>query len=88
MILELPCLDKIFGYVVKCVQNKEPMAEFMTLLPLYGDPKHCDEAMTHRFGYFVQTIKALLADAGMREIELHEARYHYPFRDMRIQCIK
>ncbi len=88
MILELPCMDKVFGYVAKCVQAREPMAEFMTLLPLYGDPKHEDPAMVHRWGYFVEQLRKILEEVGFREITYMQPHYHFPFRDMRFECVK
>lgn len=88
MILELPCLDKIFGYVVRCVQENKPMDMFMTLLPIYGDPKHKSVEMCHKWGYFTKPLIALLEGAGMREIVVSEPRYHFPFRDIRVECVK
>ena len=88
MILELPCLDKVFGYVAKCVQAREPMAEFMTLLALYGDPKHEDPAMCHKWGWFTAPLIDMLKSVGMREITVCEAHYHFVFRDFRIECVK
>ncbi len=88
MILELPCLDKVFGYVVKCINKKEPMALFMTLSALYGETKHEDPAMVHKFGWFTQPLKEMLESVGMREIQVMAPHYHFPFRDMRITAIK
>lgn len=88
MILELPCMDKVFGYVVRCIANKEPMQPFMTLLALYGDPKEKSVAMCHKWGYFQKPLRDLLEKVGMRQIEFCKPRYHFPFRDMRAECIK
>lgn len=88
LIIELPCMDKVFGYVVRCINAKEPMQPFMTLLAMYGDPKHQQPAMTHKWGYFTRPLIELLESVGMREITVCEARYHFPFRDMRIEAIK
>ncbi len=88
MILELPCMDKVFGYVADCVNKKEPMFSFMTLLALYGDPKHKQESMCHRWGWFADPLLEVLRNVGMREIKVCEPRYHFICRDMRIECIK
>ncbi len=88
MILELPCMDKVFGYVTRCVQAKEPMQPFMTLMAMYGDPKHKDPAMCHKWGYFTKPLVSLLESVGMREIKVCNPRYHFPFRDMRLECVK
>lgn len=88
MILELPCMDKVFGYVARCIKAKEPLYPFMTLFALYGDPKFETAAMCHKWGYFTKELIKLLSEAGMRDITECEPRYHFPFRDMRIECVK
>lgn len=88
MILELPCMDKVMGYVSRCVNEKLPMEAFMTLLAMYGDPQHKDVAMCHKWGYFTEPLIRLLETVGMRDIKSVEPRYHFPFRDMRLECLK
>jgi ubiquinone/menaquinone biosynthesis C-methylase UbiE len=88
MILELPCMDKVFAYVSNCVINKEPLQPFMTLLALYGDPKHKSEAMCHKWGWFQNPLRNMLESVGMTEIKFCEPNYHFPFRDMRVECLK
>lgn len=88
MILELPCMDKVFGYTANCFQQKEQVMEFMTLHALYGDPKHRDVAMCHKWGWFTVLLVDLLKRAGMRDPKICKPRYHFPFRDMRLEAIK
>jgi len=88
MILELPCMDKVFAYVTNCVINKEPLQPFMTLMALYGDPKHKSIPMTHKWGWFQNPLKDMLESVGMTEIKFCEPNYHFPFRDMRVECLK
>ena len=88
MILELPCMDKVFAYIHNCVVTKTPLMPFMTLHALYGDPKHKDPAMCHRWGWFEVPLKQMLESVGMERIEFKEPNYHFPFRDMRIECYK
>jgi len=88
MILELPCMDKVFAYVHNCVTNKDPLQPFMTLHALYGDPKYKNEAMCHHWGWFQVPLHQMLESVGMERIEFFEPRYHFPFRDMRIECYK
>ena len=88
MILELPCMDKVFAYVHNCVTNKEPLQPFMTLNALYGDPKYKNEAMCHHWGWFQVPLSQMLESVGMQRIEFFEPRYHFPFRDMRVECYK
>ena len=88
MILELPCMDKVFAYVHNCVVKKEPLQPFMTLNALYGDPKYKSEAMCHHWGWFQRPLQDMLETVGMQEITFCEPRYHFPFRDMRVECLK
>ena len=88
MILELPCMDKVFAYVHNCVTNKEPLQPFMTLNALYGDPKYKNEAMCKHWGWFQDPLSQMLESVGMQRIEFFEPRYHFPFRDMRVECYK
>jgi len=88
MILEMPCMDKVFAYVTNCVINKEPLQPFMTLMALYGDPKHKSIPMTHKWGWFQNPLRDMLESVGMTEIKFCEPNYHFPFRDMRVECLK
>ena len=88
MILEMPCMDKVFAYVTNCVINKEPLQPFMTLMALYGDPKHKSIPMTHKWGWFQNPLRNMLESVGMTEIKFCEPNYHFPFRDMRVECLK
>ncbi len=88
LIIEVPCLDKIFAYVTRCVQLKAAMEPFMTLAAIYGDPSHEEPAMMHKWGYFTEHLIKLVENAGMREIHARLPKYHFAFRDMRIESIK
>jgi len=88
LILELPCMDKVLGYALRCLQQKEAMQPFMTLHAMYGDPRHEDPAMCHKWGWFQKELLKVLESLHFREITVCEPRYHFPFRDMRIECIK
>jgi ubiquinone/menaquinone biosynthesis C-methylase UbiE len=88
MILELPCMDKVFAYIHNCVVTKTPLMPFMSLYALYGDPRHKEPAMCHRWGWFEVPLRQMLESVGMERIEFKEPNYHFPFRDMRIECYK
>ncbi len=88
MIIELPCLDKVFGYVAWCLKEREQMERFMTLYALYGKPSKGKEGMQHKYGYFQEELVNLLVKVGMREIQIMEPNYHFVMRDMRIVCVK
>jgi len=88
MIIEVPCMDKVFAYVASRGKTKTPMMPFMTIYALWGDPKHKSEAMCHKWGYFQEELRDLLEKVGMREITFTEPRYHFACRDMRVEAVK
>ena len=88
MILELPCMDKVLRYIGLCIEKKEPLQDFMTAFALWGDPKYKDPAMCHRWGWSMKQLHDVMENVGMREIEFVEPRYHFKFRDMRVEAIK
>lgn len=88
LILELPCMDKICGYIAYCATHREPMQEFMTHHAWFGDPKYGEPPMCHRWGYFANELQDILGTVGFREIRFCDPRYHFPFRDMRFEAVK
>ena len=88
MIIEVPCLDKVFAYIADRISKKQIMEQYMTLHPIFGDGKHKNPEMMHKTGYLVHGLKNLLIDVGMREVTMCEPRYHFPHRDMRFEAIK
>jgi ubiquinone/menaquinone biosynthesis C-methylase UbiE len=88
MILELPCMDKIFLYIALAIQKDEPIMEFMTTNAMWGDPKYEDPLMCHRWGYFAGDLRKMLEEIGMRDIHVMPPRYHFAKRDMRVTAIK
>jgi ubiquinone/menaquinone biosynthesis C-methylase UbiE len=88
MILELPCMDKIFVYIALAIQKGEPIMEFMTTHAMWGDPKHGDPLMCHKWGYFTADLVKILTDLGMKDVKACTPRYHYEKRDMRLEATK
>lgn len=88
MIIEVPCMDKVFAYIADRIVTKTIMEQYMTLHPIFGDSKHKKPEMMHKTGYFINALKTLLSDVGMREVTMCEPRYHFPHRDMRFESIK
>tara|TARA_R110000868_G_scaffold9790_4_gene48177 strand:- start:71 stop:574 length:504 start_codon:yes stop_codon:yes gene_type:complete len=88
MIIEVPCLDKVFAYIADQISKNQILEKYMTVHPIFGDGKHKNPAMMHKTGYFVNSLNNLLIDVGMREVTLCEPRYHFPHRDMRFEAIK
>jgi predicted SAM-dependent methyltransferase len=89
LILELPCLDKIMDYIASAVnQNIQMDANFAIYHPLYGDPKHRSAEQMHKWGWFVENLTAVLKTVGFRNIQSVPPRYHFAFRDMRLEATK
>lgn len=88
LILELPCMDKVLHYLQLAMEKREPIAAFMSWWALWGDPNYKDPAMCHRWGYTKQMLVDLLASVGFEHITLKNPHYHFPMRDMRVECLK
>lgn len=88
LIIELPCMDKIYAYIVKCHLDKKPMYTALTSWAFWGDPRKQDVGMMHRWGYSYYDINELLEQVGFQEIAFAAPKYHIPQRDMRIEAIK
>lgn len=87
LILELPCMDKVFAYIADGIKRGKVSPNF-SWLALWGDPRHKDPAMCHRWGYFACDMQHILGKAGFAEIKHETARYHFPTRDMRFTATK
>lgn len=85
--LEMPCLDKVLGYIFGQVSKGEPVAVNMSMWALYGDPGHKDRGMTHRWCYGVSEISSMFAANGI-EAKLKEPVTHVKARDMRVEGVK
>lgn len=88
LIIELPCMDKVFDYIAQCYQSKTPLSPTFSWFPLWGDPKYGDAAMCHKWGYSVAMIIEVLQKAGFENVKYSKAVYHFPDRDMRITAYK
>lgn len=84
LILELPCMDKVFTYISNCMKYDIPVSPTFSWHAFWGDPKYNTVEMCHKWGYTVEAINALMKQAGFTNIRNEEARYHFPQRDMRI----
>lgn len=56
--------------------------------PLYGDPRHRDPLMCHKWGYTPRTLTHELIHAGFAadHIQVLKAQHHVPVRDFRIEA--
>lgn len=88
LILELPCMNKVADYMGWAALYKIDMLDFMSMHSLYGDDKHEDPAMCHKWAWFKDPLENLLKDVGFAEVNFVEPRYHFLFRDQRFECVK
>ena len=88
LILELPCMDKVFKYISMMLERKLPLSPTFSVYPIWGDPKYKDTAMLHKWGYFYASLKVELVKAGFTGVVLETPRYHFPNRDMRVVSTK
>ena len=88
LILELPCMDKVFHYIASCMNSKSPLLSSFSWFAFWGDPSHRSEAMCHKWGYTIDSIKELVTAAGFEGVVSTKPRYHFPARDMRIEACK
>ena len=88
IILELPCMDKVFYYIQQCMNQGLWMSPTFSTFPLWGDPKYENVAMCHKWGYMARDMISLLQDAGFQNVQVMKPNYHFPDRDMRLEAVK
>jgi len=60
-----------------------------TMWVFYGDPQWKDPLMIHRWGYTPESLKALLAEAGLADVRQEPAQFKLREpRDMRVVGVK
>jgi SAM-dependent methyltransferase len=85
LILELPCMDKVFKYIRELPDGDlVPVNLQMTGWAIWGDPKYKDPSMMHRWGYFKMELRQLLETVGLVHIQDETPHYHRVDRDMRM----
>jgi hypothetical protein len=68
---------------------REDQAGQRTMWVFYGDPKWKDPLMIHRWGYTPESLRELLAEAGLAEVHQEPAQFKLREpRDMRIVGVK
>lgn len=82
LILELPCLNKVIGWL-----NHNPISLRHTLFALYGDPQYEAPEMVHKWCYSREHLTALLKH-HFENITEERCQFHVPDRDMRIVSTK
>jgi predicted SAM-dependent methyltransferase len=88
LILELPCMDKVFYHIQQAMSGDLFLSPTYCIFPLWGDPKYKDVAMCHKWGYTVGMMKKLLEKVGFKDIKVTKPLYHFPDRDMRVTARK
>lgn len=88
LILELPCMDKVYSIIAASVAQKLPLTRSFTEFVFWGNPKYKDPLMGHKWGYTYKSITEKLHMAGFEQITTCSPRYHFAERDMRIEAIK
>jgi len=69
--------------------SREDQAGQRTMWVFYGDPKWKDPLMIHRWGYTPESLKALLAEAGLSQVRQEPAQFKLREpRDMRVVGVK
>ena len=84
LILELPCMNKVFAYLQQLGQGHQQILAQMVHWALWGDPRYGDPSMVHRWGYSMEEVEQVLIEAGAQRITFAPVRYHRKDRDMRV----
>ena len=88
IVLELPCMDKIYLYIAQTIYEQKKLLERMTVMAFWGDPRQKSEAAHHRWGYTIAEMQGILMKVGFRNVEYQNPRYHHMLRDMRFEAVK
>ncbi len=88
LVIEVPCLDRIIMYFKHCLEEKKQINDQMTMWGLYGDPIYQDPAMCHRWCFSAAELMDLMEEAGFKNVEVSNPKYHHPARDMRVSGVK
>lgn len=88
LTLELPCMDKVLNYISLCVTKAAPINLAFSWWVFWGDPKHRSPAMTHRWGYSMDSLGKLLESVGFVSVNFERPYYHFAERDMRVTAQK
>lgn len=88
IVLELPCMDKVFSHIAARLRKGESPSPTFSWLAIWGDPRYESAAMTHKWGYCKADMVKVLTEAGFVDVKSEEPNYHFPKRDMRFVATK
>lgn len=82
LAIELPDL-------LKCCSNiLGGQPERSGLFGLFGDPKHGNKLMLHKWCYTRKELAHLMVEAGFKKPKLRPVQWHKKYRDMRLEAVK
>ena len=79
LAIECPSLEK----VIALAQVPEVQPRFLHW-PLYGDPRHRDPDMMHKWAYTRPQLGKLMVQAGLENVRPEPTQFHQAIRDMRM----
>lgn len=83
LVLECPCLDKIAQLIVNGETNMR-----LTVLGIFGDPRDPKPGMLHQWCWSKAELLEALTGVNFTNITFLEPVFHFPQRDMRVECTK
>lgn len=88
LIIEVPCLDKIFRLFNYYVEKKVAPNPQATLWGLFGNPNYKNPHMTHKWCFHTQELLNVLKSCGLEDVKHEEPEYHAALRDIRVSGVK
>lgn len=83
LVIECPSMNKILNlFKIPDISHR------FTWWGLYGDPRSHDPNMMHKWCWSQEMLCQLLTDTGYVDVKVCTPKYHYEFRDMRIEAKK
>ena len=84
LVIEVPCMDKVYGYIRELKEGTTQVSAQMTAWAFWGDPRYQDASMMHKWGYCLHELIKLMQEAGLQDVQEAPTRYHLARRDMRV----
>ena len=88
LVLEMPCFEKVFGYIARCARQGEALEPRMSVWAMYGDPNYKSEAMTHKWLWSKAELRDVLTGLGLVDVAVEAPHTHIAARDMRMVARK
>lgn len=89
LILECPDIYKAAKAMLKEIEAGTAPSGSMVMWPLYGDPRHINPYMCHKWGYIPETLMAEMVKAGFKDVQVGIPEFHKgEVRDLRVTGVK